>query len=279
MKYKDILVYLDDGVSNPERVKTAFGLAKAHAARLTGVVVNATPPVSVLMRLGISGGNDLIDKARASAEKIAKEFEEAAAAAGVEYRTRIIEGKEGRAPQKVAHLARNFDVAIMRQANPDRPNADLVLEVAEEVLFSSGRPVFFMPYIGAHNIPCRRAMVAWDASPAATRALHDAMPMMEHMDEVVVLIIDEDKQEWVDGVRPGEEISAHLTAHGINNRVHRVLSGGATTSTMILNELSDLGVDMLIMGGYGTPKLREVVLGGVTRTLMNTMTVPVFMSH
>ncbi|KAA3631108.1 MAG: universal stress protein [Proteobacteria bacterium] len=279
MKYKDILVYLDDGASNDERVKTALALAQAHGARLTGVVVNATPPVNVLMRLGISGSNDLVEKAQAAAEKTAAEFEAIVGQAGVENRTRIVEAKEGRVPQKVAHLARGFDLSIMRQANPDRSNADLVLEVSEEVLFSSGRPVLFMPYIGAHRIPCRRAMLAWDASPAATRALHDAMPMMEDMDEVVILVIDDDKQEWIGGVRPGEEISEHLSAHGIDNRVQRVVSGSATTSTIILNELSDLGVDLLIMGGYGTPKLREVVLGGVTRTLMNTMTVPVFMSH
>lgn len=279
MKYKDVLVYLDDGDSNPERIRTALAIATAHGARLTGVVVNAAPPLNVLMRLGISGGNELIEKSRETAEKIAADFAASAKAAGIEHRTRIVETKEARVPHQVASLARNFDLSIMRQANPDRANARLVLEVAEQVLFSSGRPVFFMPYIGAHNIPCRRAMVAWDASPAATRALHDSLPMMEHMDEVIILVIDEDRQERIGGVRPGEEISAHLQAHGIDNRVHRVLSGGATTSTIILNELFDLGVDLLVMGGYGTPKLREVVLGGVTRTLLETMTVPVFMSH
>ncbi len=279
MQYKNILVYLDDGVSNDQRIQTALAMATAHDARLTGVALNAAPPVSAMLRFGFSGANDLLAKSREQAEQICKEFSDAAAAAGVRHDTRVIECKEGRAPQKLAHLARNFDLAMLRQANPDRPNADLVLEVAEEVLFSSGRPVFFMPYIGAHKIPCERAVVAWDGSAASTRAVHDALPLMEHMKEVVILVVDADRQERTNGEQPGDDLSRHLDAHGINNKVERLLSGGAPTSTIILNALSDEGADILVMGGYGTSKLREVVLGGVTRTMLNTMTVPVFMSH
>ncbi len=279
MQYKNILVYLDDGVSNDQRIKTALAMATAHDARLTGVALNAAPPVSAMIRLGISGANDLLAKSREQAEHICQSFAQEAEDAGVRHETRLIECKEGRAPQKLAHLARNFDLAMLRQANPDRPNADLVLEVAEEVLFSSGRPVFFMPYIGAHKIPCERAVVAWDGSAASTRAVHDALPLMEHMKEVVILVVDADRQERTNGEEPGDDLSRHLSEHGINNKVERLLSGGAPTSTIILNALSDEGADILVMGGYGTSKLREVVLGGVTRTMLNTMTVPVFMSH
>ena len=68
-------------------------------------------------------------------------------------------------------------------------------DVAETVLFSSGRPVFFMPYIGAHAIPCQNALIAWDGSAASTRAVHDALPLMESMKEVVVLVVDADRHE------------------------------------------------------------------------------------
>ena len=99
------------------------------------------------------------------------------------------------------------------------------------------------------------------------------------MEEVVVLVVDADDQERTNGEKPGDDISKHLDAHGINNRIERRLSDGIPTSTIILNALSDTGADILIMGGYGTSKLREMVLGGVTRTLLDSMTVPVFMSH
>lgn len=279
MQYKDILVYLDEGVSNVERVNTAIAIAKVHNARLTGVVLNAAPPLNVMIRLGISGGNKLIKKSRKDAKKILAEFDERVTGEGIEHFTRLVECKEGRAPQKLAHLARNFDLSIMRQANPDKPHVDLVKDVSEEVLFSSGRPVFFMPYIGAHRIPCELAIVAWDGSASSTRAVHDTLPLMEQLKEVIILVVDADKQERTNGELPGDDISSHLDAHGINNRVKRVPSGGASTSTIVLNALSDEGADILIMGGYGTSKIKEVMLGGVTRTLLNTMTVPVVMSH
>jgi nucleotide-binding universal stress UspA family protein len=279
VKYKNILVYLDEGVSNEERMKTALAMANVNGARITGVALNAAPSLQTMIRAGILGANELLEKNRAQCQSILDAFAAMAGSQDIEHDTRIVECKEGRAPQKLAHLARNFDLSILRQANPDRPNAELVLDVAEEVLFTSGRPVFFMPYIGAHAIPCKRALVAWDGSASSTRALHDALPLMEHMDEVVILVVDADKQERINGEQPGTEISQHLNAHGINNRVSRVHSGGSTTSTMILNALTDNGSDILVMGGYGTSKLREIVLGGVTRTLLNTMTVPVFMSH
>ena len=279
MSYKDILVYLDDGVSNEERVKSALSIAEAQGARPTGVAVVSAPPKNVLRRMGLGSGEDLLKKSRALAEDIVADFVDRVKQSSVEHATRVLEGDEGRAPRRLAQLARHFDLAIMRQANPDRPNADLVLDIAEEVLFASGRPVFFMPYIGAHRIPCERALVAWDGSAAATRAVHDALPLMSDMKEVIILVVDDDRREWIDSGRPGDDIAAHLSAHGIDCRVERVLSGGSPTSTMILNQLSDDGADLLVMGGYGTSKLREVVLGGVTRTIMGTITVPVFMSH
>jgi len=279
MQYKNILVYLDQGASNKERVNTAIAIASAHSAQLTGVVVNALPNSSILRRLGIGKGEVLMEQARVNAQVVIERFEQQTAKAGVEADTRVIECVEGKAPEKLARMARIFDLSIMRQANPDKPNASFIAELSEEVMFSSGRPVFFMPYIGAHNIPCKRGLIAWDGSKAATRAIHDALPILEMMDKVTILIVDAHKIEHYTDLKPGEELSRHLSAHGVDNVVSRVPKGEASTSTVILNELSDTGADVLIMGGYGTPKLREVMLGGVTRTLFECMTVPVFMSH
>ncbi len=279
MQYKNILVYLDQGASNKERVNTAIALAIAQNARLTGVVVNALPNTSILSRLGIGKGDALMEQARVNAQVVIERFEQQTDRAGVEADAVVIECLEGKAPEKLARMARIFDLSIMRQANPDKPNAAFIAELSEEVMFSSGRPVFFMPYIGAHNIPCKRGLIAWDGSKAATRAIHDALPILEMMKKVTILIVDAHKIEHYTELKPGEAMSRHLSEHGVNNVVSRVPKGDASTSTIILNELSDTGADMLVMGGYGTPKLREVMLGGVTRTLFECMTVPVFMSH
>jgi len=279
MQYKNILVYLDQGKSNLERVNTAVAMAKAHGARLTGVAVNPLPVASVLGRLAPNQVDILIDNMRAESGDVLQQFSDQVTAEGIEVSTRLIECREGKAPEKMARLARNFDLCILRQANPDKSNADLIADLSEEVLFSSGRPVFFMPYIGAHKIPCRRGLIAWDGSAAAARSVNDTMPILQSMEHVEIIVVDGDKLDHNTDAAPGEDISAHLTAHGVTNRIDRVPSGGAHTSTIILNEVSDKGADILIMGGYGTPKLREMILGGVTRTLLSSMTVPVVMSH
>jgi hypothetical protein len=161
MQYKNILVYLDQGASNKERANTAIAIARANNAELTGVVVNSLPASGILYRLGIGNGEALMEQQRIDAQSIIEDFGEMADKEGVQTNTRVIECTEGRAPEKLARMARVFDLSIMRQANPDKPNASFVAELSEEVLFSSGRPVFFMPYIGAHNIPCRRGLIAW----------------------------------------------------------------------------------------------------------------------
>jgi nucleotide-binding universal stress UspA family protein len=279
MQYKNLLVYLDQGASNKERVNTAIAIAKVHEAQLTGVVVNALPASSILQKLGFGQGEALMEQQRIEAEEIIEHFKQAAEQEGVQADTRIIECVEGRAAEKLAHMARIFDLSIMRQANPDKPNASFISELSEEVMLSSGRPVFFIPYVGAHNIPCRRGLIAWDGSKAATRAIHDALPLLKMMEKVIILIVDADKIEHYADSQPGEELSRHLSIHGVNNEIRRLAKAEVSTSTIILNELSDSGADILIMGGYGTPKLREIMLGGVTRTLFECMTVPVFMSH
>lgn len=279
MQYKDILVYLDQGDSNPARVKAALDMAVTYGGRLTGVVVNPLPNRNMTQRLGFDQGEALVEKLRGEAGSIVKDFEAMAAEQKVEYSSRIIESREADAPMRLARLARNFDINILRQANPDRPHAEFVTELSEEVLFASGRPVFFMPYIGAHAIPCRKGVVAWDGSAAATRAVHDAMPLLEKMEEVAILVVDPDEMDRDPDVEPGEDLSHHLSGHGIKNRVTRGYTGGTPTTAVILNHVFESSADLLVMGGYGTPKLREVILGGVTRSVLRSMTVPVVMSH
>lgn len=233
-----------------------------------------------MLKLGIGKGQKLIEQARVDAEATLERFAQAAEAQEIPFDTRLIECSENRAPEQLARMARIFDISIMRQANPDKPHANFIGQLTEEVMFSSGRPVFFMPYVGAHQIPCKVGLIAWDGSKAATRAVHDALPLLECMEKAIILVVDPEKIEHYDkNSKPGDALSAHLTAHGIRNKVLRVPSGGTSTSTVVLNEVSNTGADILIMGGYGTPKLREVIMGGVTRTLFECMTVPVLMSH
>ena len=270
MLYKDILLYIDDGASNEERMKTAFDLARVHGAQITGVTLSALKPAHV------SRMDDKIGEL--AAQSRIEGFAEAAKVEGLFVNTRVIAGNARSAAAKMAKFARNFDLVMLRQANPDKESASLIEAVAEQVILLSGRPIFFMPYIGAHRIPCKRAMIAWDGSPSVSRAVHDALPILSGLDEVVILVI-EGKKKTAKGELLVNDFADHLAHHDVKTSVRRYAKGSIDVPTIILNEISDNDIDLLVMGGYGTPNLQQKIFGGVTRTLLSIMVVPVMMSH
>ncbi len=279
MQFKDILVFLDDGHSNHERIQAARDLAKSHGGRLVGVTFEMDVPKHVAAVLP----NSVLDAQRKGAAVAAKalvdNFSVAMEGTGIDHSTHILRGHESAAIRQLGFLARRYDVAVLRQANPDSPQVGMISECAESVLFNSGRPVFFVPYVGAHKIPCKTALIAWDGGRAASRAVHDALPLLERMTEVTVLMVNPSDKFKVDNQKPGAAISDHLARHGIKNRVLNIPAKEVDASIIILNTLADTGADILIMGGYGSSRLTEMMLGGVTREILHDMTVPVFMSH
>lgn len=275
MNFKDILVYLDDGETNSERVKAVCMLAQRHGARVTGV----TPARLKPRGLKVSDSKAMKNMSEKAAQDRVDKFIEFARKQGLESEYRIIHGDESKVSKKMAQFARNFDLVILRQVNPEGINASMVQEISESVLLLSGRPVFFMPYIGAHRMPCKKAMIAWDGTPAATRAVHDSLPMLVNIDEVMILVVQEGKQKTAKGEPLADDLCAHLTRHGVNVHVRRLHAGTFDVPTVILNEVAENDTDLLIMGGYGTPSLKQKIFGGVTRTLLSSMIIPVFMSH
>lgn len=272
---KDILVYVDDGVSNKERVITAVSLAKLHQARLTAVTLAAIKPSHVKAK----DARTLATICEQEAHKRVEEFTQYVQQQDLEVDSRVIHGEESLAARKIARYARNFDLVILRQANPNNANFSIVEKVAEEVILLSGRPVFFMPYIGAHRIPCQKAMIAWDGSPTTTRATHDALPLIANVNEVVILVVQEGNKKTAKGELLADDLCNHLQRHGINARVKRISSGTFDVPTVLLNEIAENDIDLLVMGGYGTPSLKQKIFGGVTRTVLSSMIIPVIMSH
>lgn len=273
--YKDILVYLDDGKSNDERIRTAFSLAQSQQARLTGVTLAALTPTHLRVK-------DEKTKAAMSlkeAEQRIQEFEQLAEQKGIEYAGKIIHGNRKESRKRLYQYARNFDLVIFRQANPDNRNFDMIEKIASDIVLHCGRPVFFMPYIGAHHIPCKNAMIAWDGTPAATRAVHNVIPLLRTIDQVFILVVSEGKDKTAKGELLADDMAAHLQRHNVNAEVIRQTSGTFDVPTVILNEIAERQIDLLIMGGYGTPSLKQKVFGGVTKTMLSSMITPLVMSH
>ena len=275
MSYKDILVYLDDGKSNQERINTAFDLAKSQQARLTGVTLSALKPAHMIVKDETAQFNISYQEA----EKRIEDFIERATAQGIEFDSKIIDGSGKSLNKRLAKYARNFDLVIFRQANPNNKNIELIEKIASKIMIHCGRPVFFMPYIGAHHVPAKTALIAWDGTATATRAVHDSLPILKQVKEVTILVVTEGKKKTAKGELLADDLAAHLGRHGVNAKVKRITSGTFDVPTVILNQIAEHNTDLLIMGSYGTSSLQRKVFGGVTKKILDSMITPVIMSH
>jgi nucleotide-binding universal stress UspA family protein len=122
-------------------------------------------------------------------------------------------------------------------------------------------------------------VIAWNSAREAARAVHDAMPLLIAAEAVTVLTIDPREGPQGHGELPGADISLHLARHGVKAQVERTVSADLPVGEVLLSRLADLGADLLVMGAYGHSRMRELLLGGATRSLLQSMTVPVLMSH
>lgn len=275
MSIKDILVFLDDSVGYEDRLNAAFTMSKEHEAHLTGASLATMKPIhaksdneEILIRIS--------DK---QAHKLADEFSIKAKAAGLQSESIVIPGGASSSALVMAQYARNADLVILGQPDPSRDNFSRLEDFSQEVILHSGRPVLFMPYIGTRRTEVIKAMIAWDGTPAASRAVHDSIPLLAKAKEVFILIVESKKQKELKKNLLEDRLVKHLSRHGINAKLMRVDPGKNTVSTTILNRISVNDIDLLVIGGYGTPTLKQKIFGSVTATLLKSMIVPVLMSH
>ncbi|ROR35212.1 universal stress protein [Inmirania thermothiophila] len=281
MAIRDILVHLDPTPRCRARLELALALASAHGARVVGLYAVAAPYVPDFVP-GVAP-EQLREADRAKAAEAERAFREAAGRAGVEHEWR---GPDGRPlgladviDEVVVH-ARHADLAIVGQHDDDDALGLVPADLPDQVLLDAGRPVLVVPYAGQFRSVGERVMVAWNASREATRAVHDALPLLRAAKKVVVLAVNPGEAPGAGhGEIPGADISAHLARHGVKAEAEHVHADDIQVGDMLLSRAADEGVDLIVCGGYGQPRLREVVLGGVTRHLLKQMTVPVLFSH
>jgi nucleotide-binding universal stress UspA family protein len=279
MSYKDLLVHVDDTRSCPARVQAAVDLAVAHEAHLIGVYIVAEPSPAAF----VSGyvPPDLMDTlqqhARERAEAALARFTEVASRNQISYETRIDRVLYTAVADALSTNARYADLAIVGQADPD--DAEGPSYLPEEVTLASGRPTLVIPYIGPAKTLGQRVTVAWNASREAARAVNDALPLLERAQGVGVVAVNPSDAPFGHGEEPGADIALHLARHGIEVEVQRIEARDLDVANTILSHIADRGSDLLVMGAYGHSRLRELVLGGVTRTILREMTVPVLMAH
>jgi nucleotide-binding universal stress UspA family protein len=273
---KDIVVNLGLGTRDPAG-DYAISMADAFEAHVLGVAISFEPVIPGTVMGGIPP--EIIEGQRSESEKMARaaitRFEQAAARAGVSAETRTLSASIAGASDQLGRIGRRFDLVVVGQ--PDRKASAPDEIIDEGVVFGSGRPVIFVPFIHKGGMTLDRIMICWDGSRTAARAVADALPLLKKGKQVEVVIVS-DKPNKADEL-PGADLGQHLARHGLKVEVKRITSPDIDVPSTILSHAADSSADMIVMGGYGHSRLREFILGGVTRGLLESMTVPVLMSH
>jgi nucleotide-binding universal stress UspA family protein len=283
MPYKDLLVQLDNSEQSRNRLDYAIAVAEKHGAHLTGLY--ALDPSAALSALAYSYPGRLDhfesytkerDAELAQSKDTEAAFRESLRRAGVEGEWRFSESLPS---ETVTLHARYADLTIVGQIDPRHQPAVNAARIPEEVLLYSGRPVLIVPYIGHYKTVGETVLVAWTPTREAARTLFDAMPFLEAARKVIVLTVNPERAaEYEPGI-PTADIALHLARHGVRVEAATTVASDITTGDALLNYIADSSVDMLVIGGYGHSRAKELMLGGVTRQILQQMTVPVFMSH
>jgi nucleotide-binding universal stress UspA family protein len=275
MAIKDVLFHLDTSDAADSVSEFASSLAARTGAHLTaaGIAIEYLALGGMYDASSFGALAEITEESRKAAEKAYVRFA-AAAPAGVETELMIIQTLSQIARDEFGQLARHFDLSVVGQGGPESGPEDHLM--VEGALFGSGRPVFVVPPIHKGPAKLDTAMVCWDGGAAAARALAEALPFLSHARQVEVVSVcreDEPAEEL-----PGFNITRHLARHGITATL-RKLPPTDDVGAAILSHAADSGADYIVMGGYGHWRLRELILGGTTRTILASMTVPVFIAH
>lgn len=279
MPYKTVLVHVDESSRSNLRVRIAAEIAKTDDAHLIGTAVTGVS--RFIYQDGNISASDPnltthLNFLRERAEKAVASFNQTAQTLGVTSFESMIANDE--AGGGIGLQARYSDLIVIGQTSRDEPSPSVLPDFPEYIIMNSGRPVLVIPYAGEFPSISKRPLISWDAGREATRAVTDAIPLLRRAELVQVAIFNPRAYPDAHGEQPGADIALYLARHGIKVEV----STHKTTTDVgnaLLSLAHDLDSDMIVMGGYGHSRFREMIMGGVTRTILESMTIPVLMSH
>ncbi|MDI1267322.1 MAG: universal stress protein [bacterium] len=276
--FRNILVHIPSERPVRPVIDVAVALTTARRSHLDAVAIGYESMGAV--GLMVEGGGAAVaavmgeeqHRALDRANAAIAVFETEARLAKISYGVRSIAAIPAEAGRTVGALARLYDLSIVLQ--PDRSSSTYDNEIPQELLFNSGGPLLVVPYIHKGPLVTHHIGIAWDGGRLAARAVRDALPFLTGAEKVTVIAVNE-----VTGEASSDQVVGHLARRGIAARVQHLTVDRGDVQGAILSIASESNIDLLVMGGYGHSRLHERILGGVTRGMFDTMTVPVLMSH
>lgn len=280
MSYRTLLVHVDNSHQSIGRIEFAADLACRLSAHLTGIYLPFHPPG--FPDVTRSGGTGLPPPPApdSDAHRLAqaeKQFTEITGRRGLTAEWLTPQYDEN---YEMRTHARYADLVIVGQDERGDAETSPVSGFVESVVLAGGRPVLILPYAGKVQKAFERILLAWDGSREAARAAADAMPFLQTAKTVRVVHVSHGRRSSSLGPIPGMDIATFFARHGVNVEVSAERAvDDIDVGDVLISCAADMNIDLLVMGGYGHSRLQEWALGGVTRTVLESMTVPVLMSH
>lgn len=282
MFYKTILVQVTDSKQLNARVEAAATIAareNAHliAVGLTGVRKFINEMAAVSMNGALAVDLPSIELLRQRTDNALKQAENIALRMGVQsFEKRVIDDY---GIEALSVPGRYCDLLILGQPDPDEETAFVDSDFHEQVAVNSSEPTVIMPYAGAYGNIGQRVLIAWNASRQAKRAVHYALPLLQRAKQVLAVIFNpKPDSSGLYGIPPGADLKTYLARHGADVQVTTPSTEGDVGEALLSLAVNE-GSDLLVMGCYSHSRFREMVLGGATRTVLKSMTVPVLMSY
>jgi len=277
--FRNILVHIPSERPIRPVIDVAVALTIARRSHLDAVAIGyeSRSAVGMIVEGGAAAVGAVMgaeqDRAQERANAAIAMFEIEAKLAKIAYGTRTFATIPADAGRTISALARLYDMTIVLQ--PESSKASYDNEIPQQILFNSGGPMLMVPYIHKGPLDAHHVGIAWDGSRVAARAWRDAMPFLMGAKAVTVIAANEEAGEEASS----DQLVAHLGRRGIAARVQRLTAERGDVQGAILSVAAESNMGLLVMGGYGHSRLQERILGGVTRSMFDSMTVPVLMSH
>lgn len=279
MTYRSIFVHVDDSSDTAQRLEAAARLARRHSAEVLGTYLVSTRELSATESALMPPGVVETHRAASAAAQADAEagFRAAMEAAGVAKSAWL--APAGDPLEAAVSRSRYADLAILGQPRPRTPETGFLASLASSVILESGRPTLIVPYIGLPRTLGERVLIAWKDSRESARALADAMPILEGAKEVLAIAVTPRAEETVQEYVSDHAVEGFLRRHGIAASVKRQAAPDVSAGDYLLSRAADFGADLIVMGGYSRPRLSRLVWGSVSTTMLESMPVPVLMSH
>lgn len=278
MGYKTILVHCDAGKTSAVRIGVALDLAARFGAHVIGAYVRPRFEAPIF-----SDGSLAVDALYQNYERSVKADEQAAESqfkSGTAGKGTTMEWRtaDGYADEALARLAHGADLVVVGQRDPDGSTLGSLPDLPERLALASARPLLVVPYIGVSSVPGGKVLLCWNGRREAARAAAGALPLLEKAESVSVLTIgsaneDDERADALD------EFMGWLTRHGVKAAPVHDSAADSDIGDIILSRAADSSVDLIVMGLYGHSRTREMVMGGASRTVLSSMTVPVLVAH